>query len=153
MQARAGGEIDLHKTELPLSDMAQLIDLPRITDGRGNLSFVEGGRHIPFDIARVYYLYDVPDKQVRAGHAHRKLRQLLIAVSGSFDLHLDNGNEKAVFHMARPDQGLIMGSLIWREIHNFSTDAVCLVLASMPYEEQDYIRSYDKFLAVCASRL
>jgi len=122
------------------------LDLTRITDGRGDLTFIEGGRHLPFDIARVYYLYNVPSDVMRAGHAHYALQQLIVASSGSFDLHLDNGFEKVVVTLDRPDRGILMGSMIWREIHNFAPSSVCLVLASLAYEEADYIRDYPTFL-------
>lgn len=129
-----------------LGGAIEWLDLTRITDGRGDLTFIEGSRHLPFDIARVYYLYNVPPNVMRAGHAHYALKQLIVASSGSFDLHLDNGYEKVVVTLDRPDRGILMGSMIWREIHNFSPSAVCLVLASMAYEEADYIRDYTTFL-------
>jgi hypothetical protein len=136
----------------PLDDSIRLVELPLITDGRGNLTFIEGGRHVPFDIARVYYLFDVPEGQMRAGHAHYKLQQVMIAASGSFELHLDNGSERRIVTLNRPSQGLMISSMIWREIHRFSKGAVCLVLASLPYDESDYIRDYDQFGAILRSR-
>jgi WxcM-like, C-terminal len=129
----------------PLNGLYELIDLPRIPDRRGTLTFIEGGRHVPFDIARVYYLYDVPASATRAGHAHHRLMQLLIATSGSFDVNLDNGVEKAILHLDRPDRGLLLQPMVWRTIDNFSGGAMCLVLASIPYDETDYIRDYDEF--------
>lgn len=129
-----------------LDSAIQLINLEKIQDARGNLTFIEGSKHIPFDIERVYYLYDVPSGESRAGHAHYKLEQLIIAVAGSFDLLLDNGYEKRTISCNRPFQGVLMRSLVWRELSNFSSGAVCLVLASMRYEESDYIRNYQKFL-------
>ncbi len=124
----------------------QLIDLPKIHDHRGNLSFVEGGRHIPFDIRRVYYLYDVPGGAERGGHAHKELHQLIIAMSGSFDIHLDDGNSKKTVHMNRSYYGLYVCPMIWREIDNFSSGAVCMVLASDYYDELDYYREYTEFI-------
>lgn len=129
----------------PLDDSIRLVELPLITDGRGDLTFVEGGRHVPFDIARVYYLFNVPEGQMRAGHAHYKLQQIMIAASGSFEMHLDNGAERRIITLNRPNQGLMISSMIWREIHRFSKGAVCLVLASLPYDEADYIRDYNQF--------
>nr|WP_116370136.1 FdtA/QdtA family cupin domain-containing protein [Cupriavidus taiwanensis] len=131
-----------------LDDVISIVDLPRISDPRGNLTFIEGERHIPFNVERVYYLYDVPSGEMRAGHAHHRLQQLLIAVSGSFDLVLDNGFERRTITCNRPSQGVLMRSMVWRELNNFSAGSVCLVLASMPYEESDYIRDYDQFLKV-----
>ena len=123
-----------------------IIQLPKITDARGNLTFVEGNRHIPFDIKRVYYLYDVPGGSERAGHAHHQLQQLFIAMSGSFDLHLDDGYTKQTYHMNRSYYGLYVGSMIWRDLDNFSSGAVCMVLASRYYDESDYYRDYQDFL-------
>lgn len=135
-----------------LDSAIKLIDLTKIEDARGNLTFIEGSKHVPFDIQRVYYLYDVPGGESRAGHAHYELEQLIIAVSGSFDLLLDNGYEKKVITCNRPFQGVLMKSLVWRELHNFSSGTVCLVLASMRYEESDYIRDYESFQKVVADR-
>jgi len=124
----------------------KLIDLPRIHDPRGNLTFVEGGNHVPFDIRRVYYLYDVPGGAERGGHAHKELYQLIIAMSGAFDIVLDDGREKKRFHLNRSYIGLYVCPMIWREMDNFSSGAVCLVLASNYYDESDYYRNYDEFL-------
>jgi hypothetical protein len=135
-----------------LDDVIEQIDLVKITDPRGNLTFIEGNNHIPFDIQRVYYLYDVPSGEMRAGHAHYNLQQLIISISGSFDLVLDDGKERRTITCNRPFQGVLMKSLVWRELENFSSGAVCLVLASMRYEESDYIRDYDDFLKVVAER-
>jgi dTDP-4-dehydrorhamnose 3,5-epimerase-like enzyme len=129
-----------------------LIELPRIRDDRGNLTFVESERHVPFDVQRVYYLYDVPGGEQRAGHAHRNLQQLVIAVSGSFDVLVDDGETRRVVQLNRGYQGLLMKNTVWREIHNFSSGAVCLVLASMHYDESDYIRDYDAFLEYVGSQ-
>lgn len=124
----------------------QIVDLPKIQDPRGNLTFVESSRHIPFDIRRVYYLYDVPGGAERGGHAHKNLHQLIIAMSGSFDIHLDDGFSKKTIHLNRSYFGLYVCPMIWREIDNFSSGAVCMVLASDYYDESDYYRDYDQFL-------
>lgn len=122
------------------------VDLPKITDSRGNLSFIEGRKHVPFDISRVYYLYDVPGGEARGGHAHKKLRQLMIAVAGSFVVRLNDGFGVKEFFLNSPHKGLIVGPMVWREIDQFSSGSVCLVCASMPYEEDDYFRDYGNFL-------
>lgn len=122
-----------------------LIDLPRIRDARGNLTFVEGLNHVPFDIRRVYYLYGMPRGSERGGHAHQRLEQLLVAVSGSFTVVLDDGTDKVHYHLSRSYAGLYIAPMVWRHLHNFSQDAVCLVLASAPYDESDYFRDYDSF--------
>ena len=124
----------------------RLIQLPRIQDPRGNLTFVEGGSHIPFDIARVYCLYDVPAGATRGGHAHRQLEQVIIAVSGSFDVVLDDGaGEERRYCLDRSDLGLYVPTMQWRELENFSSGSVLLALASMKYSEDDYYRDYDEF--------
>jgi len=123
-----------------------LINLPRITDPRGNLTFVEGGRHVPFDIQRVYYLYDVPGGAERGGHAHRSLELVFIALSGSFDVVLDDGLEKRRYHLNRSYYGLYVPPMLWRDLDNFSSGSVCLVLASAPFDEGDYYRDYQGFL-------
>ncbi len=128
-------------------DQVGLVDLPRIADPRGNLTFIEGGEHVPFDIKRVYYLYDVPGGAERGGHAHLGLHQLIIAMSGSFDVVLDDGHRKERIHLNRSYTGLRVVPMVWRELDNFSSGSVCLVLASNVYEESDYIRDYDTFLA------
>jgi hypothetical protein len=129
-------------------DACRIIELPKISDPRGNLTFVEGGHHIPFDIRRVYYLYDVPGGAERGGHSHKHLHQLLIAMSGSFDVLLDDGCRKKRIHLNRSYYGLYIPPLIWRELDNFSSGSVCLVLASAPYLESDYFRDYRTFLSV-----
>ena len=126
----------------------RVIDLPKITDPRGALTFIEGGNHIPFDIARVYYLYDVPGGAERGGHAHKALHQLIIAMSGSFDVVLDDGNNKKRVHLNRSYYGLYVCPMIWRELDNFSSGSVCMVLASNRYDEADYYRSYAEYLSV-----
>jgi dTDP-4-dehydrorhamnose 3,5-epimerase-like enzyme len=122
------------------------IDLPKIHDPRGNLTFIEGQRHLPFEIKRVYYLYDVPGGATRAGHAHKALHQFLVAISGSFDVLLDDGRQKIRYQLNRSYYGLYIPPLIWREIENFSSGAVCLSLVSEYYEESDYYRDYSEFL-------
>jgi len=124
-----------------------IIDLPKIYEPRGNLTFIEGGNHIPFDIRRVYYLYDVPGGAERGGHAHKALHQLIIAMSGSFDVVLDDGGNKKRFHLNRSYFGLYVCPMIWRELDNFSSGSVCLVLASNVYEESDYFRDYKEYIS------
>ena len=124
----------------------RLIDLPKINDERGNLTFIESGRHIPFEIKRVYYLYDVPGGATRAGHSHKTLKQFLIAMSGSFDVTVDDGNHRKKFHLNRSYVGLYIPAMFWREIDNFSSGSVCVALASELFDEGDYYRDYDEFL-------
>lgn len=130
---------------MPLTD-CRLIDLPKICDPRGNLTFIEGGEHIPFDIRRVYYSYDVPGGKERGGHAHKDLQQLIIAMSGSFDVVLDDGRETRRVHLNRSYTGLYVCSMIWRELDNFSSGSVCMVLASNRYDPDDYYRDYDQYI-------
>lgn len=130
---------------MPLDD-CRIIELPKIQDHRGNLTFIEADRHVPFEIKRVYYLYDVPGGAARAAHGHRALHQLMIAMSGSFDVTLDDGKEKKVFHLNRSYYGLYIPPMMWRDLDNFSSGAVCMVLASDYYDENDYFRRYEDFL-------
>jgi len=123
----------------------RLIDLPKINEWRGNLTFIEGMRHVPFEIKRVYYLYDVPGGAARAGHGHKQLEQFIIAMSGSFDVLLDDGMLQKKVHLNRSYYGLYMPAMTWRELDNFSSGSVCLVLASAPYDEVDYYRDYATF--------
>jgi dTDP-4-dehydrorhamnose 3,5-epimerase-like enzyme len=127
-------------------EQCRIIELPKISDPRGNLTFVEANRHIPFDIKRVYYLYDVPGGSVRAGHGHKQLQQLFIAMSGSFDLLIDDGHEKKKYHMNRSYYGLYVSPMIWRDLDNFSSGSVCMVFASDYYDESDYYREYQDFI-------
>jgi WxcM-like, C-terminal len=125
----------------------RIIELPRIADPRGNLTYVEGPGHLPFSIKRVYYLYDVPGGSDRGAHAHKTLQQFIVAMSGSFDVSLDDGTRKQRFHMNRSYYGLYVCPMMWRYLDNFSSGAVCLVLASEHYDPSDYMRDYDEFLA------
>ena len=130
--------------EFSLSD-CRMIDLPRVNDKRGNLTFLEEERHIPFAVQRVYWLYDVPGGAKRAGHAHRALHQFLVAVSGSFTVVVDDGADRKEFFLNRSYYGLYVPPMIWREIEDFSSGSVCLSLASAYYDEADYYRDYDDF--------
>jgi dTDP-4-dehydrorhamnose 3,5-epimerase-like enzyme len=138
---------------VPVIENCKIINLPRITDPRGNLTFIEGGKHVDFDIKRVYYLYDVPGGAERGGHAHKELQQLIIAISGSFDIVLDDGYEKKRFHLNRSYYGLYICPMVWRELENFSSGSVCMVLASIFYDESDYYRDYDEFLTTVRSEI
>jgi dTDP-4-dehydrorhamnose 3,5-epimerase-like enzyme len=124
----------------------RLIELPKIHDPQGNLTFVESNEHIPFGIERAYYVYDVPGGSMRGGHAHKELHQFIIAMSGSFDITLDDGKDKKTFHLARSYYGLYICPMIWREIDNFSSGSVLTCLASHKYNEADYYREYDEFM-------
>lgn len=128
-------------------DKIELLEIRKISDpdGRGNLSVVEKD-FLPFVIKRVYYLYDVPSSSTRGGHAHKELQQFLIALSGSFDVVLDNGKQRRVITLNRPDRGLLIPNGVWRELENFSSGAVCLSLVSEEYNENDYIREYEKYI-------
>ena len=127
------------------SPKCKILELPKIPDRRGNLTFIEARGHIPFEIKRVYYLYDVPGGASRGGHAHRRLEQFIIAASGSFTVYTDNGREKEEFYLNRSYYGLYIPTMTWREIRNFSSGSVCLVLASELYDAEDYIRDYKAF--------
>lgn len=129
------------------------IKLPQITDPRGYLTFVEGTRHVPFEIKRVYYLYNVPSNSQRGGHAHNNLKQVLFALSGSFRITLDNGNQRETVWLNEPSEGILIEDLVWREMDCFSQSAVCMVLASNYYDESDYIRNYEEFTVIARSRL
>ena len=130
----------------------RLIDLVRITDPRGNLTVAEGMKDVPFDIARVYWVYDVPGGESRGGHAHKHCRSFIIAVSGSFTVTLDDGREKQTFLLNHPYQGLLVETGVWRTLDDFSSGAVCLVMASEPFEEEDYIRDYGDYLEYLRGR-
>jgi dTDP-4-dehydrorhamnose 3,5-epimerase-like enzyme len=124
----------------------RLINLPKIHNRKGNLTFLEASRHVPFGIKRIYYLYDVPGGAERGGHAHKRLYELLIAMSGSFDVVLDDGSEKRRYHLNRSYIGLLITPMIWRELDNFSSGSVCMATASEYYKESDYYRQYGKYL-------
>ena len=127
-------------------EQCRIFKLPIISDPRGNLSFIEGGQHIPFDIKRVYYLYDVPGGSDRGSHAHKNLHQFIVAMSGSLDVVLDDGKEKKRFHLNRSYYGLYICPMMWRKLDNFSSGSVCMVLASHHYDESDYYRDYAEFM-------
>ncbi len=129
---------------MPLSN-CKIIELPKVSDPRGNLTFVEGSVHIPFEIKRVYYLYDVPGGSERGSHAHKGLHQFIVAMSGSFDVVLNDGREAKRFHLNRSYNGLYVCPMMWRDLENFSSGSVCMVLASERYDENDYIRNYQEF--------
>lgn len=133
-------------------EQCQIIELPRIGDPRGNLSFIEGGRQVPFEIKRVYYLYDVPGGETRAGHALKTTQQFIIAASGSFDVVLDDGINQKTFRLNRSWMGVYVPPMMWRELVNFSSAAVSLALVSTFYDENDYIRDYEDFLRAMGIR-
>ncbi len=132
--------------------LCKLLELPKITDQRGSLSFAEAGRHIPFDIKRVFYLFDVPAGETRAAHALRTCQQFILSIAGSFDVTVDDGTAKQRFHLDRADCGLFVPPLIWREIAGFSPNSVCMVLASEFYDEADYLDEYAEFIAAVGAR-
>jgi len=123
-----------------------IIHLPKIHNRSGNITIVENEATVPFDVKRIYYLYDVPGGETRGGHGHKELQQLIVAASGSFDLILDDGKYKKMVTLNRPDYGLYITPGIWRDIINFSSGSICLVLASMEYDPEEYLRDYQEFL-------
>ena len=131
-----------------MKEIGKLIALPKIVDTRGNLTVAEQMKHVPFDISRVYWTYDIPGGGRRGGHAHRTCQEVVIAVSGSFDVELFDGHERQTYHLNHPYQGLYIGTNIWRTLEDFSSGAVCLVLASELYDEAEYISDYDEFLSL-----
>jgi dTDP-4-dehydrorhamnose 3,5-epimerase-like enzyme len=131
-------------------DDCKLLELPVVHNPQGNLTFIEGSKHVPFDIARVYYLYDVPGGATRGGHAHRQLEQLVIAISGSLEIVLDDGTRRRGVRLNRSYVGLYLPPMTWRELVDFSSGSVCMVLASADYDESDYIRDYNEFQNVVA---
>lgn len=124
----------------------RIVELPRVTDARGNMTYIDGGRHVPFEIERVYYLYDVPGGAARGGHAHRELQQIVIAASGSFDVAVTDGTHSERFFLSRSYYGLYIPQMVWRDLDNFSSGSVCMVLASKKYDEADYFRDREEFL-------
>ena len=126
--------------------IGHFIELKKITDPRGNLTVAQGLEDVPFEIRRAYWVYDVPGGECRGGHAHRRCRTLLVALSGSFHVTLDNGQRRETYLLNHPWQGLIVETGVWRTLDDFSSGAVCLSLAAEPFEEEDYIRDYDEFL-------
>ncbi|MEP7158353.1 MAG: FdtA/QdtA family cupin domain-containing protein [Chloroflexota bacterium] len=144
------GPADLPPTAAIFGE-CRIVELPVVHDVRGNLTFVEAERHLPFPVRRVFYLYDVPGGSQRAGHALRRCHQFIIAISGSFDVVLDDGQRRARFHMNRAHYGLHVTPLVWRELDNFSSNSVCLVLASEYFDPGDYYRDYGEFLEAAGS--
>ncbi len=127
--------------------IGKLINLSKIIDPRGNLTVVEQNIDVPFEIKRAYWTYDVPSGECRGGHAHKEQLELVVALSGSFDVTLDDGQNKETYHLNHPYQGLLIPTMIWRTLEDFSSGAVCFVLASDLFDEDDYIREYDEYLA------
>lgn len=131
---------------ISLAKDCRILDLPKVPDVRGNLTFIENSRHIPFEVKRVFYTYDVPGGESRAEHANINTEQFIIAMSGSFDVTIDDGYKRVKFQLNRAHYGLYVPKMIWRGIENFSSGAVCLVLASSFYSKDDYIRDYEEFI-------
>jgi hypothetical protein len=129
------------------------VELPKIHDPRGNLTFLEAERHVPFEIRRAYWIYGVPGGEKRGGHAYRQLHEMIIALSGSFEVHLDDGEQSRTQLLSRGYVGLYVPNMIWRGLESFSTNAVCLILASQPYEESDYIRDHTEFVQAQGERV
>ena len=126
--------------------LAKIINLPKILDERGNLSFLEETKHIPFEIKRTYWIYDVPGGETRGGHAYKTNQEFIVAISGSFDVILNDGNDKKIFSLNRSYYGLYVPNGLWRHMDNFSTNSLALIIASEDYDANDYIRDYDQFL-------
>lgn len=143
-------ENDLHKTSS--IDQCKLIELGKNHHANGNLTVVENGKLIPFDIKRVFYIYDVPGGEERGGHSHKRLQQVIVAISGAFDVLLDDGVNQRSVTLNRPYQGLLVAPGVWSKQHNFSSGSVCLVLASDHYCEEDYVRDYDQFLQLTSNK-
>src|SRR5436309_2729890 len=135
----------------PASDDCTLIQLPKIPDVRGNLTYIESGMHIPFRVRRSYWIYDVPGGELRGGHAYHTLEEFIIALSGSFDLNVTDGTTRRAIPMNRSYYGVYVPRMIWRQLTNFSTNAVCLIVASAAFDENDYIRRFDDFLSIRSS--
>lgn len=144
-------EIDNHKTSC--IDQCQVIELERHQHANGHLSVLENGIHVPFNVKRVYYLYDVPSGEERGGHSHKRLMQFMVAISGSFDVIIDDGVQQKCVTLNRPYKGLLIVPGIWRIINNFSSGAVCMVMASEHYNEDDYVRDYEEFKQLTSSKI
>lgn len=129
-----------------MEEPGRIIELPKIADPRGNLTVAEQLRQVPFEVRRVYWTYDVPGGESRGGHAHKECMEFIVAVSGSFDVTLDDGHERKTFHLNHPWQGLLVNTMVWRTLDDFSSGAVCLVLASELFDEADYYYEYEEFL-------
>jgi hypothetical protein len=138
---------------MPLATIndCRFVSLPRVVDPRGSLTFLESNNHVPFDIKRVFYIYDVPTEEGRGAHAHRELQQMLVCLGGSFDVEVDDGEFQARIHLNRPWKGLLLPPMIWAAEVNFDPGSVCLVLTSALYDERDYIRDHDEFLRLRAA--
>ena len=151
-QRTPSGRIDMRTEEAPVAPPVmsihdcRLIDLPKVHDPRGNLTFVESARHVPFEIERAFWIYDVPGGSVRGGHAYRTGQELILALSGSFEVMVEDGSHRVRYALNRSYHALFIPNLIWREMINFSTNSVALVLASSPYTPEDYVRDYGDFL-------
>ena len=135
----------MDKTKQPSIEYCKIIPLPKIEDPRGNLSFIEGNNHIPFAIKRVYWIYDVPGGQIRGGHAYKKQYEFIVALSGSFDVVLNDGEKEKIFSLNRSYYGVYIPNMIWRSLENFSTNSLCMILSSEPYNKDDYIRDIDSY--------
>jgi hypothetical protein len=145
MPYRFGDQINETST-MKLTNSVKIIDLPKIEDPRGNLSFIEGKVHIPFEISRVYWIYDVPGGQIRGGHAFRAQREFIVALSGSFDVIVDDGLSKQTFSLNRSYYGLYIPNRLWRRMENFSTNSLAMVLSSTYYDKDDYLNDYNDYL-------
>lgn len=132
--------------------LPRMVKLPRIYDPRGSLSFVEQNSHIPFDIQRVYWIYDVPGGEDRGSHSHHRLEQLLVATGGSFDVEVTDGFTRKVYHLNKPFEGLYLPPGFWHTLINFASGSVCMAIVSLPYDEADYIRSYDDYMELARER-
>ena len=133
-------------------DKVRKIEFPKICDPRGNLSFIEGGCHVPVTIRRVFYIYDVPGGATRGAHAHKECTEVLIPISGSFDVHLSDGSEERIYTLNRSNVGLLVPPGLWLSTHNYTTGSICLVLCSDYYEEEDYIRDFEEYCSYMAAR-
>jgi len=129
-------------------ETCSIINFKKISDPRGNLTVIESNKDVPFEVKRIYYIYDVPGGESRGAHSHKTLEQIIIAISGSFDVKVDDGTQKKIFHLNRAYYGLYIPRMIWRYLDNFASGSVCLVLASDYYSESDYIRNYEEFVKI-----